>query len=170
MVVTALIVASGCRTCEALPVIDAGGGGPDVDSAPAVDATPPDAESPGDRFTTPVSPDGLLSSYNDNGPTLTDDQLEMVFVSERPSGVGMTDLWTTQRAAITERWNAPVLLGDLSSTGPEDHPWISPDGLTLLLQRPQRWPGRLRHLPLHACRADRSMGCAGRGLRALDRR
>lgn len=129
MIVTALLLASGCRTCDALPAIDAGDEA-DADSASGLDAAPPDAESPGDRFTTPVTPDGLGSTSNDSGPTLTADLLEMVFVSDRP-GPGMKDLWTTTRMATADAWSAPTVLAGLSSSAPEDHPWIAPDGLTL---------------------------------------
>lgn len=71
-----------------------------------------------------------LSSQDD--PTLTSDELELMFTSFRPGGLGDCDLWSTTRAAITDPWRPPVNLGPtLNTAGCDSSPELAGDGLTL---------------------------------------
>jgi hypothetical protein len=72
----------------------------------------------------------LSSPDNDTGPFLTQDCLTIYFASNRS---GALQIYTSQRAAVTDPWPAPSPVLDFpiagSSDGQED-PWLSPDGRT----------------------------------------
>lgn len=72
----------------------------------------------------------VLTSDTENGedPTLTADELEIVFTSSRD---GNANLWTSKRTSETTAWAKPTLVAELSTTSEERHPSISPDGLTI---------------------------------------
>jgi serine/threonine protein kinase/formylglycine-generating enzyme required for sulfatase activity len=66
-------------------------------------------------------------------PSLTEDQLTLVFQSNRPGGSGDMDLWQATRTDRTEPFGSVTNLGpSINSTGREDGAWISPDGLGLI--------------------------------------
>jgi hypothetical protein len=73
------------------------------------------------------------------GATLTGDLLEVFFVSDRPGGMGDTDIWYAARGSRTDPFDEPVLLAAASSTLGDVSPAISADGLTL-------WVGSEREL------------------------
>lgn len=64
-------------------------------------------------------------------PTLTDDLLEIFFISDRVGGVGGKDVWYAERRSRTEPFDAPQLLVEASSLSEEASPAVSGDGLTL---------------------------------------
>lgn len=69
----------------------------------------------------------------DQGPTLRGDAREIVFFSNRPGGVGATDLWTSTRPSIHHSWSTPVNLGaPMNSTALEQQPNLSDQGRTLM--------------------------------------
>jgi hypothetical protein len=86
---------------------------------------------PSGSFGTPQPITILDSTLNDADPTLTADQLEMYFSSNRPGGLGQTDIYRSVRANITAPWGGPDPVSELSSTGYDDSPEVSGDGLTL---------------------------------------
>jgi dienelactone hydrolase len=58
--------------------------------------------------------------------------LEVIFVSERPGGLGGLDLWVSTRGSTSAPLSPPVNLGPLvNSPDGEYHPTISPDGTEL---------------------------------------
>lgn len=72
------------------------------------------------------------SRYDDSGPCISDDGLTLLFASNRPGGRGDFDIWMTTRRATDEPWEEPVNLGPVvNSSAYDNHPSISPDGLTL---------------------------------------
>jgi Tol biopolymer transport system component len=73
-----------------------------------------------------------MAGTNSEDPTVTDDLLEIVFSSTRPTGLGGVDLWTSTRAAVTDPWNAPTLLAVVNSTNDDTTPEITGDGLDLV--------------------------------------
>jgi hypothetical protein len=75
------------------------------------------------------------TSYRNGTPLVTADGLELVFLSERPSGYGGgNDIWVSTRATSADPWGTPVNLGPSVNTPAIEAPtWLSPDGLTLLL-------------------------------------
>ena len=63
---------------------------------------------------------------------LSYDGLEMYIVSDGPGGHGAIDLWVLRRDVIDKGWGMPENLGPaVNSSGDDDGPSISADGLTL---------------------------------------
>jgi len=72
------------------------------------------------------------SSAADAVPTISDDGLELYFVSDRPDGKGGNDIWVTTRSTTEDDWGEPVNLGPIvNSSAGENSPSISADGLEL---------------------------------------
>ncbi len=64
----------------------------------------------------------------DQDPTLTEDQLEILFFSDRG---GIEDIWTSRRASVDAAWEPPWPVTELNSDSFEQSPAISRDGLRL---------------------------------------
>jgi hypothetical protein len=72
------------------------------------------------------------SSSGDYTPSLSTDGLELYFSSDRSGGFGSWDLWVTTRPTVDDNWDTPINLGPTLNTSGEDNwPGISPDGLLL---------------------------------------
>jgi len=72
------------------------------------------------------------SAWGDGQPSLSADELILVFASDRPGGPGgFADLWITTRTNRGAAWNEPVNLVELNSGNTELYPTLSPDGLLL---------------------------------------
>jgi hypothetical protein len=74
----------------------------------------------------------INSSDYDFNPTITADELELYFISDRPGGEGTYDIWVSTRTSKEDDWGDPMNLGPPINT-PD---WqigscISPDGLEL---------------------------------------
>lgn len=66
-------------------------------------------------------------SYSNGHPSLTKDGAFLYFVSDRPGGVGGTDIYVSQR--LGETWSEPINLGPgVNTEGNEMFPFISADG------------------------------------------
>lgn len=66
-------------------------------------------------------------SYSNGHPSLTKDGAFIYFVSDRPGGVGGTDIYVSQR--LGETWSEPINLGPgVNTEGNEMFPFISADG------------------------------------------
>lgn len=86
----------------------------------------------GVSFATPTLAPGLNTAQNDNRPNLRRDGLEIFFDSNRPSGIGLLDLWTSTRTSTSARWSEPTNLGSgVNSTVNDLRPTLSWDGTTL---------------------------------------
>lgn len=84
-------------------------------------------------FAAPVAIAELNSATTDEDPTLTADLLEIFFVSDRPGGAGLSDIWTSTRASPTGTWSVPTNVVQLSSVSQELHPHVALDGLSMYL-------------------------------------
>src|SRR5207245_5255159 len=74
------------------------------------------------------------SSAGDNNPTLSSDGLSLYFASDRPGGLGNTDIWVARRASIDGPWETPIHLGAPVNTASADGgPVLSPDGHLLFI-------------------------------------
>lgn len=73
---------------------------------------------------------GLDAPGSERDPTLSADELEMYFASDRD---GDLDIYVTTRAELEEPWSEPVLVEELSSAASDTDPELSPDGLTMHL-------------------------------------
>lgn len=73
-------------------------------------------------------------------PNVSRDGREIVFDSDRPGGLGASDIWTASRGSIKSAWSAPVNLGPaVNSAWGESRASLSTDGsrLTFGSTRPE---------------------------------
>ncbi|HEY5945663.1 MAG TPA: hypothetical protein VIV40_09240 [Kofleriaceae bacterium] len=99
-------------------------------SIDAADA-PADAPAPTGPFGTPTLASVSTTGAAEDDPTLTADQLEIYFDSNRTGGMGGGDLWTATRSSTTAVWGAARNVSELNTTGDDATPEVSRDGLTL---------------------------------------
>jgi Tol biopolymer transport system component len=77
----------------------------------------------------------INSSSNDSHPCILPNNLVLLFISDRPGGLGGYDIYITRRSSIDQPWSKPVNLGPTVNSPMTDwHPCISPDGSTLIFQ------------------------------------
>jgi len=75
----------------------------------------------------------INTSAFEGDASLTPDDLQMIFGSNRPGGYGDVDIYVTTRATTDESWGTPINVGPVINTPAWDSdPEITPDGLTLL--------------------------------------
>jgi hypothetical protein len=81
-------------------------------------------------WTAPVSLGPVVNSaFSDTGPALSPDGLSLYLDSQRPGGLGGTDIWVSQRASVNDPWGAPVNLGPtINSASLDNIPSFSHDG------------------------------------------
>ncbi len=116
-------------------------GEPAIDAEASADAAVPDARAPDARvpdappdapgpWLTPVAIPGVNTASDESDPSLTADRLTIVFISDRPGGLGGDDLYLGTRAAVTAPFTVTPLMA-LSSPAQDRSPEISADGGTL---------------------------------------
>ena len=72
------------------------------------------------------------SAYGESYPCVSRDGLSLYFTSNRPGGLGGTDIWVTTRSSILAPWTQPINLGPPVNTSYQDGgPRLSEDGFTL---------------------------------------
>jgi hypothetical protein len=86
----------------------------------------------GAAWTTPVEIAELDSDANDVNPTLSADELTLVFDSDRGNAINQRDLYIATRAAIGHPWSAPIRIDELSTGSAELDAFLAPDGRTLM--------------------------------------
>jgi hypothetical protein len=93
-------------------------------------------ETTEDEWAAPVNLGSTVNNSSfDWSPSISEDELLLVFCSNRPGGIGKTDLWMTRRSTIDDPWSEPVNLGPpVNSPDIEATPSISADGLLLFFQ------------------------------------
>ena len=64
-------------------------------------------------------------------PTLTQNELYILFASRRAGGAGGFDLWEARRTSLVAPWNAPTPVAQLNSAADDTEPALSRDGLEL---------------------------------------
>jgi hypothetical protein len=84
-------------------------------------------------FDEPVNLGPVVNSpFGDWGPFIAPDGLTLYFSSERPGGLGESDIWVTTRATVSDAWRPPVNVGATVNSSTWDWlPAITADGLTL---------------------------------------
>ncbi|MHC4206263.1 MAG: M56 family metallopeptidase [Planctomycetota bacterium] len=74
----------------------------------------------------------INSAFWDWGQSLSADELQLYFTSNRPGGLGSHDMYVANRAGKDEPWGEPINLGStINSSAREEFPHISEDGLLL---------------------------------------
>ena len=101
-------------------------------------------------FGTPVAQTALYSPEVDYGPCLSSDGLELYFTSERPPTLGYGDLWRATRLDRSSEFSNLEVLPALSSNTGDGECTLSNDGLTLYIQRDQRFYTTTRSDPSSA--------------------
>ncbi len=88
-------------------------------------------------FEAPVEQPRLNTTYNEFRPNLRKDGLEIVFDSDRPGGIGATDVFSSTRATLHSNWDEPwpVTSGGVNSAAGESRASLSWDGTTLFVGR-----------------------------------
>ena len=75
---------------------------------------------------------GINSQYDDWGPSISADGLNLFLMSSRPGGQGGEDIWFATRAKVSDAFRSPRNLGAMvNSPALDARPNISADGLTL---------------------------------------
>jgi hypothetical protein len=87
--------------------------------------------APTGPFGTAVPVPGINTATDEDDPSLTGDQLELYFNSNRAGGSGGNDIWAATRMQINDPWGVPRAISELNTTGDDATPDISRDGLTL---------------------------------------
>jgi hypothetical protein len=75
---------------------------------------------------------GVNSAFQENYPSVSPDGLAMYFDSNRPDGVGATDIWVSRRATVSSPWGPAINVAPLNSVTMERGLFVfSPDGRTI---------------------------------------
>ena len=75
------------------------------------------------------------TTFNEQGPTLSNDERSLYFGSDRPGGIGGFDIWVSQRACKECAWETPENLGPaVNTTSDETGPGLSIDGHLLFFR------------------------------------
>jgi Tol biopolymer transport system component len=86
-----------------------------------------------DPWGVPANLGPTVNSASGEGlPCMSRDGLSLYFTSNRPGGLGGTDIWVTTRSSILDPWTEPINLGPPVNTSYQDgSPRLSGDGSTL---------------------------------------
>jgi hypothetical protein len=77
----------------------------------------------------------INTTFNEQGPTLSNDELSLYFGSDRPGGIGGFDIWISQRDCKECAWETPQNLGPaVNTTSDETGPGLSIDGHLLFFR------------------------------------
>ncbi len=84
-------------------------------------------------FAAPVAVAELNTSFDESRPNVRKDGREIVFDSNRPGGLGATDIYAATRPSVDAAWSTPANLGSAINTeAGESRASLSWDGSTLL--------------------------------------
>lgn len=78
-------------------------------------------------FAAPTRVAELNSAANDFQPQPSEDGLTVLFASDRPGGLGATDLWMAKRPSVSVPFGAPAPITELNSANTESAGWLSAD-------------------------------------------
>lgn len=82
-------------------------------------------------FEAPINLDELNTTASEEGATLSDSELDIIFASSRSGGQGNLDLWLASRSSTASDFSAPVNLQVVNSSGLDLDPALSADGSEL---------------------------------------
>jgi Tol biopolymer transport system component len=99
------------------------------------------------QFGTPMPLAGMSSSAIDTDPTVSADELTLLFSTNRATNGGAHDLWMATRASRAEPFGQPSPVTEVNSDVTEMGPFLSADGATLYWSSDR--PGGLGGLDLY---------------------
>jgi hypothetical protein len=113
---------------------------------------------PDGTFGTPVPVTELNTAFNDQRPNIRSrDGLEIFFESDRPSGFGSTDLYSSVRVDTQSSWSVPSNLGSvINNSLAQGRPSLSFDGTELYFM--QGTPGVSSTNDIFVARRDKLRG------------
>src|SRR5688572_16525842 len=81
------------------------------------------------EWSAPANLGPMINTTNaEASATLSPDGLSLYFSSDRPGGLGGTDIWVSHRACAECPWSMPINVGVLNSVAAESAPSLSVDG------------------------------------------
>lgn len=83
-------------------------------------------------YAAPTKVASLNTVYSDARPNVRHDGREIVFDSDRPGGLGSSDVWTASRSSTSSQWGTPVPIPQVNSASGESRASLSWDGTMLL--------------------------------------
>lgn len=85
-----------------------------------------------DDWGTPVNLGPVVNNGITFAPSISPDELDLYFYSDRPGDFGDMDVYVTTRPGVNDAWGTPVNLGPTVNSAYREHfPCISSDGLAL---------------------------------------
>jgi hypothetical protein len=87
-----------------------------------------------DDWSTPIDLAELNTSSGEVGSGLYDTATLLLMCSDRP-GSANVDLYIATRPSVDQPFGTPVRIDELSTSGREEDPWMSPDGKTIFFAR-----------------------------------
>jgi Tol biopolymer transport system component len=102
----------------------------------AIDGKPPRC-NPNAPFGTPQPVDALNTTGVERAAQLSPDELTIYFASDRggSGSLGMTDIYVATRLSSAASFGTPAVLAGVNSSGLDDRPSITADGLFLYMER-----------------------------------
>jgi Tol biopolymer transport system component len=129
-----------------------GGSGVATTDATVTDATVTDATTDASTvlgpFGAPVAIDGLLATADlVQDPSLSTDELELYFASEKAGATEGYDIWLSTRTAVTDPWGVGSMVAELSTAKYDDlEPEVSADDLTMYFSSDRPGPEADTHI------------------------
>ncbi len=74
-----------------------------------------------------------LTAYSDGAPVVSDDGNTLYFASDRPGGQGAKDIFVATWNSTAKKFQNPIVVQELNSTGFDKPTWLSPDGCVIYL-------------------------------------
>jgi hypothetical protein len=96
-------------------------------------------------FDVPAPVAELNTGGIESAPVISDDGLEVFFSSNRPNGVGETDIWSATRPDAASPFEPPKLVRHVNTVGDDWPVWLSPDRCRLYFasaDQPEGFGGR----------------------------
>ena len=93
-------------------------------------ATRPDLDTP---WSTPAVVAELSGPAFETTPEVSGDGLTMYFATDRPGGLGNTDLWISERPSRGAPWGAPIPVPSLNSSTVDGAGGFTADGLSIVI-------------------------------------
>ena len=101
----------------------------------------------------PAALETVNTVFGELNPTISKDGLSLYFQSNRPNGFGGTDIWVSERAAVTDDWGAPQNLGPaINTSANEAAPTLSIDGHRMYFQSDRADPDSFGGLDIYLTR------------------